>query len=52
MTAEDTAPQQPKDEVESLMAKYDNDEANKSYLQSDAYKQKLKAKADAEISKQ
>jgi len=41
MTAEDTAPQQSKDEVDQLMDKYDNEEASKQYLKSDAYKKTL-----------
>ena len=44
---EETA--KPQDEVDSIMAKYDNEEKQKDYLKSDAYKAKIKAKEDAKI---
>ena len=45
------APKSPTSEVENLMAKYDNDEKQAAYVKSDAYKSKIKQKADKEISK-
>lgn len=45
------APKSPTSEVDNLMAKYDNDEKQAAYVKSDAYKNKIKAKADKEISK-
>ena len=41
-----------KDEVESLMEKYDHDEAQEKWLKSDAYKKQLQKKKESEIAKQ
>ena len=38
-----------KDEVDDLMAKYDNEEKHQAYLKSDEYKNKIKAKENAKV---
>jgi len=53
VVGEDTTTQEeeakPKDELDNLMAKYDHEEADKKYLQSDAYKNKLKKKEEEKL---
>ena len=50
--AEDEPKDKAASEVDNLMAKYDNDEKEVAFKKSDAYKLKLKSKADKEIEKQ
>lgn len=45
-------PAKPKDEVESLMDKYDHEEEQKAYEKSPAAKKAIQAKKDKEIEKQ
>uniref|UniRef100_A0A7S3CSV2 Uncharacterized protein n=1 Tax=Strombidium rassoulzadegani TaxID=1082188 RepID=A0A7S3CSV2_9SPIT len=45
-------PEKPTDEVDKIMAKYDNDEKTEKWKKSDSYKKQQKAKEDQEIKKQ
>ena len=56
LEATPSAPDEPgtgkKDEVDDLMAKYDNEEKHEQYLKSDEYKRQIQAKKDAAIQKE